>query len=277
MHVVNTYKEFAAKNPATNGLRTMIRKVMIGGLSLPRQIDAETDWIRFPYYHHVFDDEKAGFERQLRYLSNFGDYISLDEACKMISDSKSLKGRYFCVSFDDGFYNCFSNMTGITSTLNIPVMIYLPTDYIGLNPEKEEDQIKIENFYPECPRLVPFLTWEQCKSMMNHKVFFGSHTCSHANLSRISIEDMEKELVQSKNIIESRLNVPCHHFACPWGRPGIDFFPDKTTGLAKRAGYQSFATTSRGKMKAGDDLFILKRDHLLAGWENFQLKYFFSL
>lgn len=277
MQVINQYKQFVAEETIRDQLRNRVRKTLVGMLALKKNISNQNNWIRFPYYHHVFDDEKKGFARQLKYLKNFGDFISMDEACTLISDEKKIEGRYFCVSFDDGFYNCFSNMMEISFGLDVPVIIYLPTNYIDLTIEKEQDRKKVENFYPEHPRLVPFLNWNQCREMLAYKVSFGSHTLSHANLSRISEAEIEKELSQSKKTIEENLNRPCIHFACPWGRPGIDFYEEKTTPIAKRTGYKSFATTARGKMNHHSDLYLLKRDHLLAQWENYQLRYFFSL
>ena len=112
--------------------------------------------------------------------------------------------------------------------------------------------------------------------MLSHNITFGSHTCSHANLARISNQDIEIEMQASKKLIEEKLNIRCDHFACPWGRRDIDFIPEVTTAIARKSGYLSFSTTDRGKMESGGDPYLLKRDHLLANWENFQLKYFFS-
>ena len=273
---ITNYKEFISKESITADIRNFARKILIGSLSATKKINHDNNWIRFPYYHHVFDDERKGFKRQLQYLKNFGDFISMDEACEMIQ-GKSIKGRYFSISFDDGFFNCFSNMMSITDALNIPVIIYLPTDYIGLRINDPDDRKKILNFYSENQKLIPFLDWDNCKTMLQHKVSFGSHTCSHANLSQITDEEIEIELRLSKKIIEDKLAVECKHFACPWGRPGIDFHPARTSVIAKKTGYTSFATTARGRMTDSDDLLMLKRDHLLSNWENFQLKYFFSV
>jgi peptidoglycan/xylan/chitin deacetylase (PgdA/CDA1 family) len=276
MHIINTYKDFNSGQRIGTEIRNLARKVIIGGLSPTKNITNETDWIRFPYYHHVFDDERSGFERQLKYLKNFGEFISMDDACSMIRNKKPIDGRYFCLSFDDGFFNCYSNMMNITAGLNIPVIIYLPTDFIGLKISKAGDQEKILRFYAYEQKLVPFLDWEDCRKMLGHKITFGSHTCSHANLIKITDEEIEKELLLSKQKIEKNLGIDCNHFACPWGRPEIDFDPEKTSAIAIKTGYASFATTARGRMTNADDLLMLKRDHILANWENFQLKYFFS-
>lgn len=276
MKYITTYKDYALAPTLKARVRSASRKLAIYGLSKFKAIDKTTNWIRLPYYHHVFDDEIKGFERQLKYLKNFGDFISIDQVCEMVEAGQPISGRYFCVSFDDGYRCCYTNMMEITAGLSIPVIIYLPTDYTGMNENNEEDVVKIKQNYPENPGLELFLSWEQCREMLQHQVSFGSHTKSHANLMRLSDEEIERELGASKEIIETELKVPCVHFACPWGQVGVNFDPAITKPIAQQLGYKSFSTTQRGKMQQGDDLFLLKRDHLLAGWGNYQLDYFFS-
>ncbi len=276
MKYITTYQDYALKPTPAEQVRTVLRKLAIRGLSQRTAIDKTTDWIRLPYYHHVFDDEKKGFERQLKYLKNFGDFISMDQVCELVTADEPVSGRYFCVSFDDGYRCCYTNMMDITAGLGIPVIIYLPTDYTGLSENNEADVLKIKQNYPENPGLELFLNWDQCREMLQHQISFGSHTCSHVNLIRLSETEIEDELLRSKKMIEAELNVPCIHFACPWGQVNVNFNPAITKPIAEKLGYKSFATTHRGKMIRGSDLFQVKRDHLLAGWENYQLKYFFS-
>lgn len=275
MQVVTTYKEFAGAESAGSQVREFVRNMAVAALSLMKGING-SNWIKLPYYHHVLDDERKGFERQLKYLKNYGEFISMDDVWKMVHVDKKIDGRFFCVSFDDGFYNCYTNMMPITHQLDIPVIIYLPTSYINLDINVAADAEKIKMFYPERPRLMPFLNWEQCREMMQSKVSFGSHTVSHANLMRLSAEGIRQELQQSKDILENNLGAVCEHFACPWGRSGVDFNPAITTDIAKQLGYKTFATTNRGTVSTGSDLYQLKRDHLLANWSNYQLKYFFG-
>jgi peptidoglycan/xylan/chitin deacetylase (PgdA/CDA1 family) len=276
IEVINAYKDFEKHQTIADKSRNLIRNLTLRVISLNKSINKSANWIRFPYYHHVFNDERKDFERQLRYLKNYGEFISMDHAVQMIGSDVKIDGNYFCVSFDDGFYNCYSNMMEITDKLQIPVIIYLPTDFIGLSESKEEDLDQLRKFYPEKEGFVPFLSWENCLEMLNHKISFGSHTGSHANLSKLGPIEIENELTRSKKKIEEKLNISCDHFACPWGRMNLDFFPEVTTEIAKRVGYKSFATTNRGKMEQGSDLFLLKRDHVIAEWSNFQLKYFFG-
>ena len=63
----------------------------------------------------------------------------------------------------------------------------------------------------------------------------------------------------------------------PWGgREGIDFLAHRDPDIARRVGYKSFLSGHRGAMTQGGSEMMVKRDHLLAGWGNYQLRYFFS-
>ncbi len=275
MKEIRTYREFTAHEGMRSKLRAFARRMALRASSFGRDIGRSSGWIAFPYYHHVFDDERKGFERQLKHLRNFGEFISMDRAVEMITGGTAIAGRYFCVSFDDGFRSCHDNMLPITAAMDIPVIIYLPTDLIGLDPAKEDELKRIIQFYPERPRLIPFLNWEQCRTMMQHGISFGSHTATHANLSKITDGEVEQELAGSKQVMEERLGTVCVHFACPWGRPGLDLRVNAPV-IAAKLGYRSFATTQRGRMRAGDDPMLIRRDHLIAGWENYQLDHFFG-
>ena len=276
MELIRTFKEFNSNESLTEKVRSTVRELAIFGLSQRSSIAASGNWIRFPYYHHVFDDERKDFERQLKYLRNFGEFISIDDVCTMMNDKAAIDGRYFCVSFDDGYRCLYHNMMPITAAMNIPVIIYLPTIYTGLSETNEEDLVLVKDNLPNNSKLLSFLSWEQCREMLDHQISFGSHTKTHANLAGLSPAEIEKELLESKLIIEENLQRDCTHFACPWGRVNINFDPAITTPIAQKLGYQTFCTTDRGKTQKGDDLFQIKRDHLLAHWGNYQLKYFFS-
>jgi peptidoglycan/xylan/chitin deacetylase (PgdA/CDA1 family) len=274
MQLIRTYKEFTYTEPATAKLRNSVRSLAIRALSLKNNIAGNGNWIRLPYYHHVFEDEQKDFERQLRYLKNFGEYISLDDVCALLTENKPLNGRYFCISFDDGYRCLHEYMMPITASLDIPVMIYLPTDYINTNEKNEADLQLIRDNLPGNPGLLSFLSWEQCRDMLEHKISFGSHTKTHAHLAKMNKDEIEFELRFSKEVMEKNIPAPCIHFSCPWGKRGIDFNSALTKELAMQLGYISITTTDRGKTVAGDDPYLLKRDHILAEWGNYQLRYF---
>jgi len=276
MEEINTYSEFIRNYPLKSKIRLKARDLNIGIRSLGSHIDQSSNWIRTITYHHVFDDERKDFERQLRYMKNIGEFISMDQVYAMVQGQNKIDGKYFCITFDDGFHNTYSNMMEITSRLKVPVIIYLPTDYIGSDPGELDYGLVYKRFAPRNTKLLRFLNWDQCREMLDHQVIFGSHTKAHPLLSSLNENEIEFELTESKRIIEEELGTDCLHFAIPRGRTDRDFDPDITRKLAIKSGYQTIVTTIRGTNQKGDDPYLLKREHLIAGWGNYQMKYFFG-
>lgn len=276
MKEINTYAEFIRNYPLKSKIRLKARDINIGIRSLGSHIDKSSNWVRTITYHHVFDDERKDFERQLMYMKNFGEFISMDQVYAMVQGQSKIDGRYFCITFDDGFHNTYSNMLEITSRLKVPVIIYLPTDYIGSDPGELDYGVIYERFAPRNTKLLRFLNWDQCREMLDHMVTFGSHTKAHPLLSSLNESEIEFELTESKRIIEEKLGADCFHFAIPRGRTDRDFDPDITRKLAIKNGYRTVVTTIRGTIRKGDDPYLLNREHLIAGWGNYQIKFFFG-
>lgn len=276
MQTIKTFKQFQGNIGVKNQLRKLIRDNYIHINQLSKNINDTNNWVRFPLYHHVFDDERQGFERQIKYLKSFGDFVSMDDAAQLI-DGKKINGRYFCITFDDGFECCYDNMMDITVSLDVPAIIYLVSDWMDRDINNEQDQELLKQIMPNNSHIPTFLTTQQCKEMLKNKISFGAHTCSHVNLGKISEQEIEHQLKESKKVIEEKLAIDCKHFAVPWGKVDIDYPLTTTEHIAKQLGYQTVTSTNRGKNIAGDNLFAIKRDHVLANWANYQLKYFFSL
>jgi Cu(I)/Ag(I) efflux system membrane protein CusA/SilA len=81
----------------------------------------------------------------------------------------------------------------------------------------------------------------------------------------------------AKAVIERELGRECSHLCCPWGRPGVDFLPDRDPALARELGYRSFLTAQRGGMRTGGSPYDVSRDHVLASWRDFQVRYFLGM
>jgi len=276
MEEIKTYTEFKGNSSTKYRIRTLFRDLSVASRSISSRIPVNENWIRMVYYHHVFDDERKGFERQIKYMKNFGEFISIDQLVELLQRDENLDGRYFNMSFDDGIHNNYTNMMPITDAHNIPVIIYIPTDYIGKKHYTTEEKRKIGPRLPENPKQLTYLSWDECMDMLDHNVTFGSHTASHTILSTLNEEKIKYELETSKKVIEEKLKIPCDHFAPPNGYIGVGFFPEITEKIAREVGYLTLVSASRGITDQTSNLYLLRREHLVAKWGMHQLKYFFG-
>ena len=97
------------------------------------------------------------------------------------------------------------------------------------------------------------LTWEQIRAMVSEGLCtVGSHGVSHSPLSSLSAEDVERELVASKQRLEELLGIEVRHFSYPHS-----FFTDGTNQLVWKTGYQTAVIGYGGttRRKKGNNFF----------------------
>jgi peptidoglycan/xylan/chitin deacetylase (PgdA/CDA1 family) len=275
MKPIRTYAEFSSCSGSSGRLRAVAREAAVLALSIGRNIKRTSGWIRFPYYHHVFDDERHGFNRQLNYLRGYGEFISLDDVVGLLNSGGTIDGRYFCITFDDGFKNCLTNAVPILLDKGAPAVFFMTTEYIDSDPER--DMEKLLGFFDSGTILMEFLSWQNCRDMASEGMTIGSHTVNHARLVKLSEEKVLYELTTSKAMIEDNLSQVCNHFCSPFGIPDHDYNVERDPRLVRASGYKSMLTTKRGATRRGASPYQLCRDHILANWGNHQLRYFLSL
>ena len=131
-----------------------------------------------------------------------------------------LRGRDVMITFDDGFENVFSVARPILQKYGWRATIFLITDKIG-----NKD----------------FLSWEQILQMKKEGFSFGSHTCSHPNLTLLPPEEAKREIVDSKKIIEEKLDKRIEFFCYPYGK-----FNKEIEKIVKEAGFLGAVITPSG-------------------------------
>jgi peptidoglycan/xylan/chitin deacetylase (PgdA/CDA1 family) len=111
----------------------------------------------------------------------------------------------------------------------------------------------------EAPELdaVRFLGARQIREMHEHGVIIGSHTVNHAILARECADDVKREVVLSRDRLESIIGEPIRYFAYPNGRRAD--FNAGVKGALKDAGYAAALSTLPGISNPGDDLYEVRR------------------
>jgi peptidoglycan/xylan/chitin deacetylase (PgdA/CDA1 family) len=101
------------------------------------------------------------------------------------------------------------------------------------------------------------LSWDEVRAMYQSGISFGSHTCTHPILSKLSVDRMRREIVDSKRAIEAKLQCNVQAFAYPVGRS--QDFDERTKSLLKDIDFRCAVTTQFGVNRRNQDLFELRR------------------
>ena len=243
--------------------------------SLRTQVDTSGNWLRFPFYHHIFDDERWGFDHHLVAMRNYGEFITLDDAVSLIEGETPLDGRYICLGFDDGFRNCVTNALPMLAERSIPAAFFVVSGLVQENPAEFTDQHRA--FFGPKRKPIPFMSWDDCRALLDAGMTIGSHSASHLPFIKLADDEAYEEMRRSKAEIEAALGICCDHFCCPWGKPDRDFKPEREIANAKALGYRSFLTTKYGSMKPGDSPYAIRRVGIIARFGTYQLRHFLSL
>jgi len=99
-----------------------------------------------------------------------------------------------------------------------------------------------------------WLTWPQLRSMLGQGMEIGSHTLTHPNPSSLGPADLERELAESKRVLEQGLGVPVDSIASPTGYDSRHF-----ASRARQVGYKAALQGVIGRNRRSTDLFALRR------------------
>ena len=227
-------------------------------LSKLRETAHEDDVIktfRILIYHSIHPSyplsiRPANFERQMKYLAdNKFRVISLDRLQDFLDAEE--KGNFIILSFDDGYADNFDYAFPILKDFNLPAIIFLATRFI--NQDKFDDYYQNARFYPG----LRFLNWKQIDLMLSHGISFGSHTHSHIDLDNASSEEIEKEIITSKEIIEEKIGKAVHFFAYPFGQ--LNNINSKAVGILNKFGFKFAFSSIWGGFKTVSNPYILPR------------------
>lgn len=101
------------------------------------------------------------------------------------------------------------------------------------------------------------LNWQEIREMNQNGVSFGAHTMTHPTLSRMSQEDAELEIYESKRIIERELECEVKHFAIPNGQD--EDFTEPLRDFCRQGLFTSITSTKFGYVTKFSDPYNLPR------------------
>ena len=251
--------------------RHAVRNMLLSTLAAADQA-LEGTFLRCVYCHYVFDDQVEEFERILVSLKQYGQFINTDTCVQMARGKKPIDGRFFHLSFDDGFRNNLTNALPVLQKHHIPCIFFVPSGLIEGDYESTR-QYCLETM--DYKGVIETLRWRDVEAILSAGYEIGSHTRMHARFSVISCDEkqMRHEFLGSKNDLEQRLGVECKYISWPFGR--VSDADSASLSMVEKIGYRACFGAFRGSVVSGKtDLFRIPRHHFEAQWPISHVRYF---
>ena len=251
--------------------RFLFRKKVLDYLSLIN-MNNEKSFMRCLYCHYVFDDQIEDFEKLIFELKNIGDFVNTDTCIDILNNKKIIDGKYFHLSFDDGFKNNFTNAIPVLVKYNVPAIFFIPTSLIGSSWDQSKEFCLERTNYGD---VIEFLKWSNILDIVSLGYEIGSHTSSHFRLSDIytNKERLLFEVEDSKLLIEKKLKIPCKYISWPFGL--LSDIDKLSFEVIKQTGFEACFGLFRGSITPGKtNKYMIPRHHFEVEWPIEHIKYF---
>jgi len=150
--------------------------------------------------------------------------------------------KFVAITLDDGYRDNFENAYPVFKKYNVPFCIYVTTGYIGGEFLARQD-------HPAT------LTKEQLLILDKDPLCtLGAHTVTHPNMTELSLEEQEKEIVGSIRTMEQILGHKVIHLTIPYGAKD-----DNTMRLIKKEGIIAQVDAWGGPVRMGMDVLRIPR------------------
>ncbi|MCW7462952.1 polysaccharide deacetylase family protein [Leptospira limi] len=205
--------------------------------------------LRVLLYHDIPLDKQELFLAQLQELSKVWKFVSPEEFEEMILGNKEIVGKNLLLSFDDGYISNRRVTEEVLEKMGIKALFFIISDFVSISNYEDSKTFVSANVYPDyTPEQVPDswlpMNWNDLKFLLEKGHSIGSHTKTHARLSKIeNLDQLKDEIINSKQILENKLGITIKHFAYTFGDLGS--FSEIALSIAK-TNYEFVHTGLRG-------------------------------
>ncbi len=259
-----SWKEVARADAGIkNALRARLRDTILS-IAAASQARPDKPFLRCVFCHYVFDDQRDDFEQLIVELKKVGTFIDSPTCLEMLEGKRPIDGRYFHLSFDDGFRNIFSNAFPILKRHDVPALFLVPSGLVEAGWEKAREFAFEKTHYRT---VIEMVQWRELREMAAAGYEIGSHTKNHARFSEISkdVHRLEEEVVASKLEIEQKIGARCRYISWPYGR--IEDSDALSLEAVRNAGYEACFGAYRGTVKPEKTKrFSIPRHHFEPEW-----------
>lgn len=252
-------------------LRGLLRGLALSALDRVSRT-RNTPFLRCLYCHYVFDDQIVDFDQLIATLCKVGTFVDTDTCVRMAKGEQAIDGKYFHLSFDDGFRNNFTNAVPVLNKHKVPGLFFVPSGLVGADYDLTRHYCLETTEYKG---VIEMMGWSDLAEILSSGHELGSHTRTHARFSAISGEPsvMESEILGSKQDLERRLGFTCKYISWPYGR--LSDADARSLEMVIKSGYEACFGAFRGEVEPGKtSLCAIPRHHFEVQWPQSHVMFF---
>lgn len=244
-------------------------------------------------YHNVVSDEgpaggdpglhlsRERFARQMRWLADHYTVVSLGEFADRLAAGQSLRW-VAAVTFDDGYSGVFEYAVPILKALRMPATVFVVAEAAGrksgfwwdlpdivarATPLRRERWLSDQRGDggailsglpaaegPDHPLSYVPADWNTIRAHLGGGISIGIHSATHRSLPTLGDQELEYEIVGSRDVMQRALGVQCEFFAYPYGR-----WDPRVRGWVRAAGYRAGLSLDFGLNGPAADPWCLRR------------------
>ncbi len=186
-----------------------------------------------------FDVTRAELKQQLQQLKKVGaNVIPLADLYDHLRTGKELPEKAVVLTFDDGYLGQWENAYPLLKKFGYPATYFVHTGVVGVKTSKDH------------------MTWEQLQTLEKEGlVSVECHTVTHPDdLRKVSDTQLDRELNESKKVLEEKLGRKIRFLAYPVGNAD-----SRVAKVAHDAGYELAFTMGPGWAGSPADAFFVPR------------------
>jgi peptidoglycan/xylan/chitin deacetylase (PgdA/CDA1 family) len=154
-------------------------------------------------------------------------------------------GKVVGLTFDDGYQNNLINAAPILMKYNFSATCYIVSESLGLSNTWDLDKGITQR---------PLMTESELHEWLELGMDIGGHTKTHVDLTGVSEEKVQKEVIDCRNELERKFNIIVTDFCYPFGR-----FNELVCNIVKDSGYITATTMQRGRVNSKSNRYKLPR------------------
>jgi peptidoglycan/xylan/chitin deacetylase (PgdA/CDA1 family) len=160
--------------------------------------------------------DRERFRRQISFLRKTGyRFVTLSDLA-VLKKSKA-PGKYAAITFDDGSRDIFNHALPVLRDFHAPATVFVITDFVGQDRFFPWDLEFQRQGKINLSKEDTSMSWDELSLLVRDGWEIGSHTQSHPFLTEIPLSQAEKEISESKRILEDTLGIRVTSFCYPAG------------------------------------------------------------